>query len=1009
MSTQRLTMCRPLHAYAGLRPALGAVWWALLCLAVMLSASSARAQTPAEDAGPTLEQVVKQLAERKGYEQALVDLDTFDATDVESVITHVKNRTLYTWQDQLVFIPAFTDDGSGKAYPITTPPAEEDQAIQTEPIADAAKADAKAFKVQRKARKALLSKLAVIDLFHTDIEIRRAAAKRVGDTREPVALKKLAELAENDPDAKVRFLAAESAAMIILSGKAPDTDEQQILDAVKQLGVLKSIRAYDMIDTLTESEGLSEADAKVYAQALARIDRHKVTAEWTSHTFRALSLGSILVLIALGLAITFGLMGVINMAHGEMLMVGAIATWATFSIFEGTLFSPDSFMGKIALSLQPADVWFDWYYVVAFPIAFLVAAIAGWLTEVLVVRWLYKRPLDSLLATIGVSLILIQAVRLWKGDNLGISKPAWANGGYEILQDVVLPYNRLFLMALAAACVLSVVLIFRFTKIGLMIRATVQNREMAQALGVNTRRVDKFTFSFGAGLAGLAGYGYILLSNPTPGMGQTFIVQAFQTVVVGGVGKLIGVVVSGLSIGALQKYIEPLPGMDAGWATVIVLFIVVAFIQRKPSGLFPDKGRMANQATGDEMPWLSGGRPSARRDWTLGLSLLAIAGVIIPCLYFAGMISPSTINKLGQYMSFAMIAIGLDLVWGYLGILSLCQCLFFALGGYAMGFYLINHGPMDEFGIPACLAYVMSNVTDKSPPAYLSLFHSFTGSVILGILMAGGVAFIIGATCFRSRVRGVYFSILTQAILVAFWNIWIKNNMMMGGTNGLTFDPTKTKLLGITIAGDIWPEEASGGFQSILIKLQGMLGPYAELVGSTRFILYMVALVVLTFSFLLVRTLVHSRFGRVMVAIRDDETRLRFIGYQTWVYKAAAFGLAGALAGIGGMLYIPQKGIITPKFMEPFWSIMVVVWVALGGRSSLWGAVLGTISVSILYDTMTSVAPDYWKFMLGGLFIFVPLFLPGGLMSIPSLIGGWLKGFKTDNEPAAAPTSEASA
>jgi ABC-type branched-subunit amino acid transport system permease subunit len=409
------------------------------------------------------------------------------------------------------------------------------------------------------------------------------------------------------------------------------------------------------------------------------------------------------------------------------------------------------------------------------------------------------------------------------------------------------------------------------------------------------------------------------------------------------------------------------------------------------------------------MPWLSGNRPSARRDFVLGMTLLVIGAVVVPLLYFAGMISPSTINKLGQYLSFAMIAIGLDLVWGYLGVLSLCQCLFFALGGYAMGFYLINHGPVDEFGIPACLAYVMSDVTDKKPPAYLAMFHNLGGSIFLGMVLSGGVAFLIGVTCFRSRVRGVYFSILTQAILVAFWNVWVKNDMKMGGTNGLTFDPTKTEIMGVTVAGSVWPTEATNGFQKMLLSVKSGLGSYEALVGSTRFWLYMVSLAVLTVSFILVRRLVRSRFGRVMVAIRDDETRLRFTGYQTWVYKAAAFGLAGVLAGLGGMLYVPQKGIITPKFMEPFWSIMVVVWVALGGRSTLWGAVLGTIGVSILYDTMTSLAPEYWKLMLGALFILVPLLLPGGMMSLPSVIAGLFRTKAAGDLPASEPLAETSA
>ena len=927
---------------------------------------------------------MEQLAKRNTYAPAVEALVAIGGDGVEAIFSHIKDRKLYLWRDQIVYIPTFeknaTGKSMGKAYTMTTPTPSEDKPATNQIIEEVSKPDTQVFKVQRKARKQITQAMAVIELYNKNITKRRAAAKKVGDSRKTSALPRLREMAETDKDAKTRFIAKESAALIVLSGNAPDADAEARLTAAKELGRLKSIRALDVLNQMCNVEGISSPDAAVYNAAIDQIEWHKTVSQWISHTFRGFSLGSILVLIALGLAISFGLMGVINMAHGEMLMIGAIATWATFSFFTGMLFNPEGVIGKLAISLRPPDAWFNWYYVAALPIAFLVAAFSGWITEVLIMRWLYKRPLDSLLATIGVSLIMIQSVRLWKGDNLGMRHPPWATGGWEVMQDVVLPYNRLFLIALTSFCILSVVLLFRYTRIGLMIRATVQNREIAQSLGVNTRVVDMFTFSFGAGLAGLSGYGLFLTSNPTPEMGQTYIVQAFQTVVVGGVGKLIGVIASGMSIGFLQKFIEPLPRIDPGWAAVAVLLIVIAFIQRRPSGLFPDKGRMANQTDDDAMPWLAKRSSRNRRDLLLGIVFVSVGLIIIPGLYLTGVISPGTLNKFGQYLAFAMIAIGLDLVWGYVGILSLCQCLFFALGGYCMGFYLINHGPMDEFGIPVCLAYVMSDVANKQPPWYLSFFHSFPVSILLGVLVTGGVSFIIGATCFYSRVRGVYFSILTQAILVAFWNVWVKNDMKMGGTNGLTFDPTQTTLMGVTIADRPFPNPHD--FNS-----NGYLGQYFNIAfEQTRFWLYITSFFVLTVSFLLVRMLVRSRFGRVMIAIRDDETRLRFIGYQTWVYKAIAFAIAGVLAGIGGMLYVPQKGIITPKFMEPFWSIMVVVWVALGGRGMLWGAVLGTITVSMLYDTMTSVAPQYWKLLLGGLFILVPLALPGGIMSLPAMV-----------------------
>ncbi len=870
----------------------------------------------------------------------------------------------------------------GKGGPLVWLP-EESGAVVLDPLAqDRVAVDPpvdmgqlKAFRGKRKARKAVQQRLALLGLEMPSPHVRADAARKVGNRRQAEALSTLNELAANDPNAQVRRFAATSAALIVLDDA--NAGDAAWAAAAQTLGAHKSIRARDTLKHLANDAQMSEGVASAARAALKRIDRHVSLTNWVSNAFFGLSAGSILVLLALGLAITFGLMGVINMAHGEMLMVGAVTTWACFNFFGAALG--------------------DWYYVVAFPLAFGVAALVGWLTEVLIVRHLYKRPLDSLLATIGVSFILIQAVRSWKGDNLGMQAPAMFSGGFEVMQDVTLAYNRLFLIAMCVFCVVATAVLFRFTKIGLMLRATVQNRAMAESLGVNTRRVDMFTFALGAGLAGLGGYGLVLVTNPTPQMGQGYIVESFLTVVVGGVGKLLGVVVSGLGLGFLQKFIEPLVILespirifDATWAKVAVILIVVLFIQRKPGGLFPDRGRAANAATGDDMPFLT--RHRWRTDWICGGLFVGLFLMLVPVLYGTGAMSPEFVNKLGYILAFAICAIGLDLIWGYMGVLSLCQFLFFGIGGYCMGLHLINHGPMEgpEGNIPRALFVVMSGVGDLSPPWFLKCFESFSVAVFLGLALPGLLALIVGATTFRSRVRGVYFAILTQAITVAFWLLFQKNDLVLGGTNGLT---NFTHVLGFTIV----PEADAGPFQ------------------QTRFWMYIVTVFTLMGVFVLAKLIVHSGFGRLLVAIRDDETRLRFIGYRTWVYKAAAFSIAGVFAGIGGMLYVPQKGIITPDSeLSSLASIMVVVWVAFGGRGTLWGAVWGTIAVRLLYDALTSGAPDWyvnmadsipvlggvlrtawsadsWMFVLGGLFILVPLVLPGGLMSLPSRL---LKGVK---------------
>ena len=310
---------------------------------------------------------------------------------------------------------------------------------------------------------------------------------------------------------------------------------------------------------------------------------HKDTVELAGNLFRGVSYGTVLILIALGLAITFGLMGVINMAHGELMMIGAYVTYEVQMHFGHTPENP-----------------VDSYYFAALPMAFLVSALVGLIMEALVVRHLYNRPLESLLATWGVGLLLIQLIRIRYGDNIGVNSPTWARGGYEVAQDIILPYARLYLIGLCVACVSFVYFILRRTRQGMLIRATMQNRDMARSLGVRTRNVDRFTFALGSGIAGVAGYGWTIIGGVTPDMGQTnFIVDSFLVVVTGGVGELAGVLFSGLGIGVLSKAIEP---MEFGtfvigpvWGKVLLLVFIVAFIQYRPSGLFAPKGRLADK------------------------------------------------------------------------------------------------------------------------------------------------------------------------------------------------------------------------------------------------------------------------------------------------------------------------------------------------------------------------------------------------------------------------------
>lgn len=284
--------------------------------------------------------------------------------------------------------------------------------------------------------------------------------------------------------------------------------------------------------------------------------------------FNGLSVSSILLLIALGLAVTFGLMNVINMAHGELIMVGAYAAYLTQNAF--------------AVYLPKA--WYDAYFFVALLVSFLVAAVIGWLLEILLIRHLYGRPLDSLLATWGVGMALQQLARfIFGAPNVAVTSPSWLNGGLAVTSDIVLPYKRLFIIVLVAAALTAMYLYIYKTASGRRMRAVMQNRQMAGCLGISTRRVDALTFAIGSGIAGIAGCALTLLGPIGPSIGTYYIVDAFMVVVLGGVGKLAGTVAGALGIGLFNTLFETYTSASIG--KVLVFACIVAFLQWKPRGL----------------------------------------------------------------------------------------------------------------------------------------------------------------------------------------------------------------------------------------------------------------------------------------------------------------------------------------------------------------------------------------------------------------------------------------
>ena len=442
----------------------------------------------------------------------------------------------------------------------------------------------------RSIRKVANSSKFLIRLASPDEEVRLSGVKKSGDPPQNIdAIESLESIAKNDPVEKIRWFAQESILLIRLANVIPGQTVEDRKEAILELGNIKSMRALPRLESLIkeikEAEQKPEgADALIAASktSIKKINAHEAGVARFNQLFQGLSLGSVFILMALGLAVTFGLMGVINMAHGELMMIGA---YTTYQIQIWMQHTPDT----------PQDS----YFLLAIPMAFLVSAMVGLLMEALVIRHLYRRPLESLLATWGIGLILIQVVRITYGDNIGVNAPTWARGGNEIMQDVILPNGRLFIIVLCAGCVGLVYFLMNKTSLGLKMRATMQNRDMASALGVNTRNVDRRTFALGSGLAGVAGCAWTLIGGVTPDMGQTnFIVDSFLVVVTGGVGELAGVICSGLGIGLLTKWIEPMKFGDftvgAIWAKVVLLAIIVAFIQFKPAGLFAPKGRMSD-------------------------------------------------------------------------------------------------------------------------------------------------------------------------------------------------------------------------------------------------------------------------------------------------------------------------------------------------------------------------------------------------------------------------------
>ncbi|RYD37664.1 MAG: urea ABC transporter permease subunit UrtB [Verrucomicrobiaceae bacterium] len=436
-----------------------------------------------------------------------------------------------------------------------------------------------------KLRKSIRTALDLMEVADPDPKTRASAIQKLGGTQNDEYLPVLKARLEMETDKKVRKALEAAIATIDLTNE----DDAVCIAAIQKLGALKNLASMDTLKAMITSEDESDA-AKAEAQkAVSILESYSKWVNAGGTLFSGLSAGSVLLVVALGLAITFGLMGVINMAHGEIMAVGAYTTYFVQNIFGAGLSLSMFGQGLKIPGMNLTGSAYQSYFIWAIPASFLTAALVGIALERGVIRFLYKRPLESLLATWGISLILQQLFKLVVGpNNVSVSSPTYLSGSF-IVSDVSLGFNRVFVICFAAAIVFCTWLLLTKTRLGLFIRAVMQNRQMAACMGVRTERVNMLTFGFGSGLAGLGGAFLSQLGNVGPNLGQDYIVDSFMTVVVGGVGNLIGTVCSAIGIGTAAQSLQAVT--DPSMGKVLALGSIILFLLWRPGGLFPTRTR----------------------------------------------------------------------------------------------------------------------------------------------------------------------------------------------------------------------------------------------------------------------------------------------------------------------------------------------------------------------------------------------------------------------------------
>jgi urea transport system permease protein len=471
------------------------------------------------------------------------------------VITALNDGELYVRPDGALFIRT----GTGAFV----------DAVTGQPAPEVTTGSVKKVRVSNPVREAINDALGSLRLFSPDPAVRAAAAEAVFHAHDPHALPALdkALATETDPGVKVRLQQAHAAALLF--SKSAATGDR--------LAAVAMIRARGDIDARSLLASLSGQPPAVAAAADAGVRAiDHIIALWNiaQSVYYGLSLGSVLLLAAAGLAITFGVMGVINMAHGEMVMLGAYSTFVVQQLIRAA-----------APALYGASL------PIAIPVAFLVSGLIGIAIERTLIRWLYGRPLETLLATWGLSLVLQQAVRsIFGAHNLDVDTPGWMSGDAH-LAGLTITFNRLAIMIFSACVLAALMAVLRWTQLGLRMRAVTQNREMAAAMGIRTPWIDALTFGLGSGVAGIAGVVLSQIDNVSPNLGQSYIIDSFMVVVFGGVGNLWGTILGAMTLGIVNKFLEPFAGAVLG--KIVVLVGLILFIQRRPRGMFPLKGRAA--------------------------------------------------------------------------------------------------------------------------------------------------------------------------------------------------------------------------------------------------------------------------------------------------------------------------------------------------------------------------------------------------------------------------------